>query len=1066
MALVRRWIITGTTFLVFTVVGCGKGGNSADAILGSSGSSGSSTPAPVSSVVPLTLSPATTTIAVNATQVFVAAGGSGIYTYSVLIGGGSIGASTGVYTAPASVGSAIVQVADSEGQTATAVVAIAVSGVLAISPLTQTVAVNATLSYSASGGTAPYSYAKISGTGTIDSTTGVYTAPAAAGSATIEVTDSVGATATTTVTVVAALAISPAAPSLVVNSTQVFSASGGLAPYTYSLPAGSGSLVSATYTAPSATGSATVRVTDSLGSSSDATITITTGPAAQIVITGTTAIVSGTCVGYAVVSKDSGGNTVNVSSATTVDLSATGSGHFYSDSSCSSSISSTIIPSGNNIKTFYFSDAIAESTTLIGTTTTLGNAYFLAIVSASPIKKLIHSGAAYLQRNTCSTAFTILSQDNGGAAYPAPATTVVSLVGTGTTTFYSDAGCSSAITTATIAQSATSVSFYMRDTVAETVSLSYTSTGWVTGSGTVAVWGPLTITPTSKTLSVGTAQTFSGVGGAPPYTFSVVAGSVSGTVSATTGTYTAPGSIGTSSVQVEDQVGNTATAAITVVTDLTVAPTSRTVLVGQNFTLTSTCPVTGNNICVSGGVPTYTYAVTSGTGSVGPTNGIFVAPGTPETDVVTVTDQDGNTANLTIVVMPSPVIEMLFEENANNWGVNSGSNNGTFSRWATNARAYPVFSSNVPSGTSSSHSLNFGDGTGWGGIPDGAVDLLQQGGLRTDFFSNYTFSAPVTGTRLEGPLNWPYGTSPHASFFGNIISFTTRFIGRILPPTTSNYVFTFYGYAGSCRGGNGVFGTQYINTTLSGVTGSQTSSCGLTLSLPSPSTSRPADTMIDYRMDVGFSGGDQHISTSVQYDLKWTSSAGGPFPTATVIGSTYMYAPIAVPDLASLTKFTITGWLNNMSNALDGSVILSWLYSGSGGVELRYRSDGSLQMGINQSSTASGTPRSSSGKVTTSSTATAGNWVFFAVTFDSTLGSQQVTYYFGAPGSPATADLSLNYSSGAVGATVSNLTIGNFNTSLNSSREAGANVYRGQIDDIRIYNSVLTPTQIQGVQQY
>ena len=1064
MVLIQRFLTT--FFVVSLMVGCGKGGNSADTILGTSGGTSTTTPAPASSVTPLTISPGTVTLAIGGSQTFTAAGGSGTYSFSILTGGGTINSSTGAYTAPSSSGSTVVQVSDSEGRTANAVVAIATSGALAISPLTQTVVVNATLSYSASGGTGPYTYAKIAGTGTIDSTTGIYTAPSSAGSATIEVTDSTGATASTTVTIVAALAISPTAPSLVVNASQTFTASGGLSPYTYSLPSGSGSLVGAVYTAPSTTGSATVRVTDSLGNISDASVTITTGPAAQIVITGTTGIVSGTCVGYAIVSKDSGGNTVNVTSATTVDLSATGSGHFYSDSGCSSTISSTVIPINNNTKTIYFSDTVAESTTLIGTTTGLGNAYFLAIVSAAPIKKLIHSGQTYLQRNTCSSAFTISSQDNGGAAFPAPSTTVVTLVGTGTTTFYSDSGCSASITTATIAQNATSVSFYMRDTVAETVSLSYTSSGWVTGTGTVTVWASLSISPSSKNLAVNTSQTFSGVGGAPPYTFTVVPGTVSGTVSSTTGSYTAPASTGTSAVEVTDQVGNTATANITVVSDLTVAPTSRTILVGQNFTLTSTCPVSGNNICVSGGVPPYSYAVTTGTGSVGAANGIFVAPGSAESDVVTVTDSDGNTTTLAVTVMPSPVVELLFEENANNWGANSGSTNGNYSRWATNARAYPIFSSNAPSGTSSTHSLSFGDGTGWGGIPDGAVDLVKQGGLRLDFFNNYTLTAPVMGYRQEGPLNWAFGSNPYSAYFADRLTVSIRFLGRILPAVTSNYSVAFASSVGSCRGGNAILASQFINTSLSADSATQSNSCGLTANVSSASTSRTADTMIDNKTELQMNGSDNNITTNIQYSVSWTSSAGGPFPSSTIIGSTYLWAPMPVTELASLTKFTITGWLNNMSNSLDGSVILSWLYSGSGGVELRYRSDGSLQMGINQAATAGGTPRSSSGKVTTSATAAASNWVFFAVTFDSTLGAQQVKYYFGAPGVPATADLSPNYASGAVGATVSELTIGNFNTSSLSSREAGGNVFRGVIDDVRIYDSVLSLSQIQGVQIY
>ena len=64
-------------------------------------------------------------------------------------------------------------------------------GPLAISPLSATVTVNATCTFTASGGTPPYKFS-VTGSGTIDPGTGVYTAPAAPSSDSVQVSDTAG----------------------------------------------------------------------------------------------------------------------------------------------------------------------------------------------------------------------------------------------------------------------------------------------------------------------------------------------------------------------------------------------------------------------------------------------------------------------------------------------------------------------------------------------------------------------------------------------------------------------------------------------------------------------------------------------------------------------------------------------------------------------------------------------------------------------------------------------------------------------------------------------------------
>ncbi len=66
----------------------------------------------------LKLRPGAKTLAVTNTFAFTTLGGNDPLTFSVASGGGTIGSSTGIYTAPASAGSATVLVTDADGLTA------------------------------------------------------------------------------------------------------------------------------------------------------------------------------------------------------------------------------------------------------------------------------------------------------------------------------------------------------------------------------------------------------------------------------------------------------------------------------------------------------------------------------------------------------------------------------------------------------------------------------------------------------------------------------------------------------------------------------------------------------------------------------------------------------------------------------------------------------------------------------------------------------------------------------------------------------------------------------------
>ncbi len=175
--------------------------------------------------------------------------------------------------------------------------------------------------------------------------------------------------------------------------------------------------------------------------------------------------------------------------------------------------------------------------------------------------------------------------------------------------------------------------------------------------------------------------------------------------------------------------------------------------------------------------------------------------------------------------------------------------------------------------------------------------------------------------------------------------------------------------------------------------------------------------------------------------------------------------------LGSLWAFTITGWLNSADLRTGGGgnrVAFALASPGGPGLDLVQLGNGSLRLGVNGWPDGSiPGPASSEGVITADPETGAGNWVYFAVTYDSALEADNVTYYFGSPTTAAEADLTATYLQGPI-ATSGTLTIGNFGAIVGARTATGptsSRVFRGLIDELNVFSRALTLEEIRAQQQ-
>ena len=307
---------------------------------------------------------------------------------------------------------------------------------------------------------------------------------------------------------------------------------------------------------------------------------------------------------------------------------------------------------------------------------------------------------------------------------------------------------------------------------------------------------------------------------------------------------------------------------------------------------------------------------------------------------------------------------------------------------------------------------------------------------------------PNSGVTRYDLTMWDLTNGPQSAIALGLVNTFTTFV-PLLPGSTQRVVLTAFDAAGNSY-------SAEVTTTL-------------------PFEQQPPNTLVSLSFNepnLTFQNAGTAVASFLRSDgtpasnMNTPAGVGGAFcfDFGTSIGNYYATSAAPINELKNLNSFTITGWVNNRSNAAGagGNRILSWINNGGDGVDLVYQSDGSLRLGVDQWPDFS-PAFSSTNKVTTSSSASPTNWIFFAVTYQSSTG--QVGFYFGDNATNATLDVIRNYPGrGPTGTNIAKLAIGAFNDATRNPATYDR-MFKGLIDNITVHGAALSQAEIVAAQR-
>jgi hypothetical protein len=172
--------------------------------------------------------------------------------------------------------------------------------------------------------------------------------------------------------------------------------------------------------------------------------------------------------------------------------------------------------------------------------------------------------------------------------------------------------------------------------------------------------------------------------------------------------------------------------------------------------------------------------------------------------------------------------------------------------------------------------------------------------------------------------------------------------------------------------------------------------------------------------------------------------------------------------LGALPRVTVCAWVNVRTLSTRNTIAYALESSGGLGFSFGANSLGKLGLGINEDF--GGGPTSLLA-LPLDGAAGSNNWVFVAATYDPNLPSEQLKYYVGRPDKLAYLDSAATYTGGDITSSnvdfTGDLTVGNYGSVdalRGTTSNAGNPLFRGLLDEVRVYTNALTLDQIQQAQ--
>ncbi|HLL52679.1 MAG TPA: putative metal-binding motif-containing protein, partial [Myxococcaceae bacterium] len=211
--------------------------------------------------------------------------------------------------------------------------------------------------------------------------------------------------------------------------------------------------------------------------------TITAGePSAIAFATAPQTLVAGICSdAVKVEARDAQGNPSSVATATPITLTADPATlAFYTDGNCNNPLTALSIPAGGSSASFRFKASAAGNVNLTASTSGLGQATQVVTVTPAFASQLVFTTVAQSRTaGQCSGAVAVQTRDQFGSPSNVSAPTQVTLAATPSAgfTFFADAGCTTAVTSTTVAANTNSATFYFLGTASGAVTVTATATG-------------------------------------------------------------------------------------------------------------------------------------------------------------------------------------------------------------------------------------------------------------------------------------------------------------------------------------------------------------------------------------------------------------------------------------------------------------------------------------------------------------------------------------------------------------------------------------------------------------